>query len=255
MSGVRRVLLVGPGQLGRVLAGGLVACGVSVEPVRRGEPIGVRAEHDLVLVAVGERDLDVALASIPDSHRTRVVLLQNELVPSAWQAHGIAAPTVLVVWFEKKHGRSTQVVQTSEVAGPEAALFVRAMEAMDLPARVIADEALASALAVKNTYIVGANVLGLALGGTTGELASTHRERTVHVLREVLAIERARLGAEVELEEHEVLARTLAAFEADPAHGTLGRTAKERLARARQRARGLAVETPELDAIAERIAG
>jgi hypothetical protein len=47
-----------------------------------------------------------------------------------------------------------------------------------------------------------------------------------------------------------VLARTFGAFQADPRHGTVGRTARERLARALERARAAALPTPELDAIA-----
>lgn len=247
-----RVLLVGPGQLGRVIAGGLVACGVSVDPVVRGEAIAPDAEHELVLVAVGERDLDGVLASIPASHRDRVVLLQNELVPASWQAHAIARPTVLVVWFEKKKGRAIQEVRETEIAGPHAALFVRALAAMDVHAKEISEPALAGALVVKNLYIVGANVLGLAVGGTTGELVARHREQTLAVLREVLAIERTRLGAVHAIDDGEVLDRTLAAFVADPSHGTLGRTARERLERALDRARRAGLRTAALDAIAGR---
>jgi hypothetical protein len=203
-----------------------------------------------VLVGVGERDLDAVLAALPASHRDRAVLLQNELVPASWQAHAIVRPTVLVVWFEKKKGRAIQEVRETEVAGPHAALFVRALAAMDVRASEIPEPALAAALVVKNLYIVGANVLGLALRGTTGELAHAHRTRTERVLREVLAVEHARLGPAISLDEDDLIARTLEAFLADPQHGTVGRTAKERLARALDRARAGGLATPELDAIA-----
>jgi hypothetical protein len=249
---VRRALLIGPGQLGRVIGGGLLASGVSVDVVRRGEAIAPRDEHDVVLVAVGEKDLEPVLAAIPPSHRGRLALLQNELVPAAWRAHAVVDPTVLVVWFEKKAGRATQVVLPTEVAGPHAALFVRALAAMDLPALERERAALCAALVVKNLYIVGANVLGLRLGGTTGALATTHRGEAEGVLREILAIEGSRLSAEElgALEDDALIARTFEAFLADPAHGTLGRTAKERLARALARARGAGVEVPTLEAIA-----
>lgn len=247
-----RVLLVGPGQLGRVIAGGLVACGVSVDPVTRGQPIDPTAAHDLVLVGVGERDLDEVLAALPASHRDRVVLLQNELLPSTWTGHAITDPTVLVVWFEKKADRALREVRETEIAGPHAGLFVRALAAMDVRAREIDGPALASALVVKNLYIVGANVLGLAVGGTTGELVEAHRPETERVLREVLAIERARLGDATAVDDEDVLSRTLDAFRADPRHGTLGRTAKERLERALSRARHAGVSTPALDAIVAR---
>jgi ketopantoate reductase len=245
-----RVLLVGPGQLGRVIAGGLVACGVSVDPVLRGEALEPGPSHDVVLVAVGERDLDAALGAIPDTHRDRVVLLQNELVPPSWHARSIVKPTVLVVWFEKKRGRAIQEVRETEIAGPHAGLFVRALAAMDVGAREISELDLVSALVVKNLYIVGANVLGLTIGGTTGDLVRAHGARTERVLREVLAVERARLGPEVTLDGDDVLARTIDAFLSDPQHGTVGRTAKERLGRALDRARAAGLSTPELDAIA-----
>ncbi len=245
-----RVLLLGPGQLGRVIAGGLAACGVSIEPVVRGESIDPTPAHDLVLVAVGERDLDHVLASVPASHRDRVVLLQNELVPPSWEARAIVDPTVLVVWFEKKRGKAIQVVRETEIAGPHASLFVRALDAMDVRASEIPRAELTRALVVKNLYIVGANVLGLAVGGTTGELVSRHRARTEMVLREVLRIERSRLATDAALDDDDVVARTLDAFLADPTHGTLGRTAKARLDRAITRARTAGLATPELDAIA-----
>ncbi|GAB4208525.1 MAG: hypothetical protein OHK0013_27070 [Sandaracinaceae bacterium] len=252
MSAPSRVLLVGPGQLGRVLAGGLVACGVSIDVVRRGEPIAPTDAHALVLVAVGEKDLDAVLAALPASHRDRVALLQNELVPASWRVHGVLDPTVLVVWFEKKAGRPAQVVRTTPVAGPHAELFVRAMAAMDLPAEAIAPSALVAELVVKNLYIVGANVLGLRYGGTTGALATEHRIEAEAVLREVLAIERARLSIEDArgLDDDALLARTFEAFLADPAHGTLGRTAKERLARALARGRAAGVAMPALEELA-----
>jgi ketopantoate reductase len=252
MSAPRRALLVGPGQLGRVLAGGLVACGVSIDVVRRGEPIAPTAAHDLVLIAVGEKDLDAVLAALPTSHRGRVVLLQNELVPATWRAHGVLDPTVLVVWFEKKAGRAAQVVRTTPVAGPHAELFVRAMVAMDLPAEAIASAALVAALVVKNLYIVGANALGLRLGGTTGGLATTHRDEAERVLRELLAIERTRLCVDDArgLDDDALIARTFEAFLADPAHGAVGRTAKERLARALARGRAARVSMPALETLA-----
>jgi ketopantoate reductase len=123
---------------------------------------------------------------------------------------------------------------------------------MDVNATEIAASALVPSLVVKNLYIVGANVLGLALGGTTGELVERHRARTESVLREVLAIERARVEADPAVVDDDVIARTLDAFRADPNHGTLGRTAPERLARAMERARNLGIATPELDAISAR---
>ncbi len=245
-----RVLLVGPGQLGRVLAGGLVATGVAVDPVLRGQPIAPSDAHELVLVGVGEADLDDVLRAIPPSHRDRVALLQNELSPESWSRHGVVDPTLLVVWFEKKRGRALREVRETELAGRFAASLARALDAMDVRARVLDDAELPAALVVKNLYIVGANVLGLAHGGTTGELARAHPEPTSRVLGELLQIERARLGGAVGLEPEAIVRRVFEAFLADPSHAALGRTARSRLERALARARAHGIEAPALSAIA-----
>ena len=250
-----RALLIGAGQLGRTLGGGLLACGVNVDVVLRGGHVVIWKQYDFILVAVGEKDLPDALASIPSEVRDRLVLLQNDLVPPTWRALHVQSPTVLVVWFEKKKGKPLQVVRASDIAGPQSALFVRVFEAIDVPARVITEPELARSLVVKNVYINGSNGMGLELGGgTTGGLVSSHREVTTALLRELCGVERARLTQEESglMEDDVLMEETFAAFASEPNHGLLGRTAKERVLRAQARARSAGLTTPVLDRIAAR---
>jgi len=239
------VVVIGLGQLGRLFGAGLLATGHTVVPVRRGEPLpATLPEH--VLVAVGEDDLASVLGSLPPAWRDRVVLLQNELSPPEWLAHAVVRPTVLVVWAEKKKGKPLAVVRETEVAGPGAALFVSALAAADVPARVIDEgRALEDALVVKNLYILVSNLAGLAGAASVGQLLGVHAELASEIARDVLAIEAARLGRPVD--EAALLARMNEAFAADPAHACRGRTAGARLARALDRARALGVPTPALD--------
>ena len=62
-------------------------------------PARLTYQHDGGLhLAVGEGDLDAVLAGMPQTHRERVALLQNELVPESWTRHAIARPTVLALY-------------------------------------------------------------------------------------------------------------------------------------------------------------
>ena len=105
------VVVVGLGQLGRVFAGGLLRVGRAVVPLNRGDDMAALAQHhpapELVLVAFAENDLHSVLAALPASWKQRVALIQNELLPRDWLAHGDTDPTVISVWFEKKKGIKT----------------------------------------------------------------------------------------------------------------------------------------------------
>lgn len=252
-----RALLLGAGQLGRTLGGGLLACGVSVDVALRGDTIETWSQYDFILVAVGEKDLKSAIEAIPIEARNRLVLLQNDLVPETWRALHITQPTVLVVWFEKKKGKALQVVRTSDLSGPQSALFTRVFEAIDAPTRIVSEREIVASLVVKNLYINGSNAMGLKLGGgTTGSLVTEHRASATSLLRELFLIERSRLSAEEQslVDEDALLEETFAAFASEPQHGLLGRTAQERVARAQTRARESNLATPLLDQLAARVA-
>lgn len=247
------VVIVGLGQMGGTFAHGLLRCGRTVVPVTRDrDPARVAADVPapaLVLVAVGEAELPAALETVPAPWRDRVALIQNELLPEDWEAHGIAAPTVAVVWFEKKKDKPLTAIRPTAIAGPRADVLRAALEAIELPVARVDDERLLFELVTKNLYILTTNIAGLEVGGTVGALWAEHRALAEAVAREVLAIEAWRAGTE--LPSDALLDAMVAAFEADPSHGCRGRSAPDRLRRALRRAKSADLATPTLERIAK----
>lgn len=263
-------VVVGLGQLGELLTAGLRDRGREVIEVRRGDAAVLEGldAAELVLVCVAEDDLAAAVAAVPPRLRSRVGLVQNELVPATWRELGVAAPTVAVVWFEKKAGRDAIPLLSTPVAGPSARLVCEAITAQGLPATTIdPGDDLTRALVAKNLYILVANLGGLAgdrtgaaPGGaswptgvtTMGELWGKHERFARALGGEILAIDAARMGAgDAAAIAGDVAWSTFrAAVAADPAHGCRGRTAPARLARTLARARRHEVEAPILEALA-----
>ena len=252
------VVIIGLGQLGGVFAHGLLRTGARVTPVRRSDDMHVIADEVpsplAVLVAVGEGDLQAVLEAMPAPWASRVVLLQNELLPPSWNTlkH---SPTVAVVWFEKKKPIAAHPIQSTPIAGPNAARFVDALMALDLPAHVIEDDALCEALVVKNVYILTANIAGLSLseGATTGGLASAEGELFERVALEALSLQRATLrasGVPFDASDESILDAVRAAMMADADHKLRGRSAPARLARALEDAKRFEIEVPEMQRIA-----
>jgi len=247
------VVIIGLGQLGRVFAGGLLRVGCTVVPVNRGDDMAALAlRHptpDLVLVAVAENDLQAVLAALPDAWKPRATLIQNELLPRDWQAHGLVDPTVISVWFEKKKGIDAKPLIPSPVAGPGAALLCRALNAIDLPCREVAlGDDLLFELVRKNVYILTTNIAGLRTGGTVAELWQNHEAFARQVASEVMDIQDALTG-----EQHDraaLIAGMLEAIEGDPAHGCTGRSAPARLARALSHAEAFGLAVPTLRSLA-----
>lgn len=231
---MRTVIIIGLGQLGRVFAGGLLRCGCQIVPVNRHDDMQpIAAAHpqpDCVLVAVAEPDLHPVLSALPASWRERVALIQNELLPRDWLAHGIAQPSVASVWFEKKQGTDAKPLIATPVHGSQAALLVQALQAIDIPARVIeSEDALLYELVRKNVYILSTNIAGIVSGGTVGELWQQHCALATEVAQEVMDIQDWLTGTRNDRER--LLAGMIEAFEADPQHGCRGRSAPDRLKR------------------------
>ncbi|UJR84945.1 hypothetical protein [Sandaracinus amylolyticus] len=248
----RPVAIVGLGQLGATFGMGLLRLGRPVLPVLRGDAIDALVAHDpeLVLVAVAEKDQSATFDAIPPALRKRIALVQNELLPPDWQAHEIVDPTVAVVWFEKKRGRGAKVVRTTRIGGPCADLLVRALESVDLPARRIDARDLTFELVRKDLYILGSNLAGLKVGGTTADLCTTHRTFVTGILEDVLTLDEARLGATLPREA--LIECAFLDFAKDPEHASTGRSAPERLARTLARAEALGVELPSIRALTEK---
>jgi hypothetical protein len=250
---MNEIIIIGLGQLGRVFAGGFLRSGHRVAPVNRGDDLlGVAHAHPdpaLVLVAVAENDLHNVLAALPEAWRPRAALIQNELLPRDWRAHGYADPTVISVWFEKKKGIDARPLIASPVAGAGAALLCRALGAIDLPCREVAigDELLFE-LVRKNVYILTTNIAGLKTGGTVAQLWARHEDFARRVANEVMDIQDALTG--IAHDRTRLIAGMLEAFDGDPAHGCTGRSAPARLARALGHADEFGLSVPTLRSLA-----
>jgi ketopantoate reductase len=248
------VVIVGIGELGGVFARGLLRLGRSVLPVTRKQRItdqfAAHPEPELVLVTVGEKELDGVLSEMPEAWRDRVGLVQNELLPHAWQARDVRDPTVCVVWFEKKPGRDVHVVEPSVAFGRSAELLVRALAELRIPARAASGDQgeLLLELVGKNLYILTTNLAGLMTGGTVSDLWQRHQPLAREVASEVLDLQERLAGQK--LERRVLLERLEQAIFADREHQCTGRSADERLARALRHADREGLAVPRLRAIA-----
>jgi hypothetical protein len=252
MKRLEDVVIWGMGQLGAVFATGLLELGYRVTPVTRQKPvadvIGSVPEPAAVIVAVGEASLPEVLSRVPESWQGRLVLVQNELLPYVWEPYSSEAPTVVVVWFEKKKGTVVRSVQSTRVFGPNSALIQSCLDRVVVPCDVLPSfERLCFELVLKNVYILTINAAGLAQEGDVGTLWQEQRGLMESVAREAVAIEQRLLGAPIDVSQ--ALAGLEAAILADPRHVTRGRTAPERLRRALERARGFGIEVPTLEGI------
>lgn len=251
MATPQPVVLIGVGEMGGVFARALLRAGRPVFPVVRGtsmpEVAATVPDPVLALVTVGETDLAPVLSGLPEPWKSKVGLIQNELLPRDWEEHGIVAPTVAPVWFEKKPGRDTKVVISTPVAGPFAEPLAEALNGIDLPARVIPDGELVDALVVKNLYILTANIAGLRTGGSVWELWSEHNDLARAVAAEILEVQEWLIGASVDRDA--MVDGMVEAFAGDPDHGTTGRSAPVRLKRALDHAGEAGIATPVLTEI------
>jgi ketopantoate reductase len=247
------VILIGIGEMGSVFARGLLRSGHPVYPVTRDEDLTEVAKQlpspELVVVAVAENDLHAVLEEIPPAWQQRLCLLQNELLPGDWQQYGFIKPTIISVWFEKKKGQDVRVLIPSPAYGPAAELLKTSLGSLGIPVRILADESeLLFELVLKNVYIVTTNCAGLVAGGTVSELWENHRELAQTIAHEVIQIQAALTGET--FQPKALIAGMLTAFEGDPDHGCMGRSAPARLARALQQADAAGLAIPRLREIA-----
>lgn len=246
------VTIIGVGEVGGVFARGFLRKGHPVYPVTRAMDLtqlpGDWPSSAAVVVAVGEKDLATTLTGLPAEWRDRAVLVQNELLPKDWQAQGLDNPTVISVWFEKKQPNDYKVIIPSPVYGPCAALVADALATLNIPTKLCADaDELLAELILKNLYILTTNVCGLKVGGTVGELWAGHQDFARAVANEVLDIQ-FRLAAR-EFPREPLIAAMQQAFDGDPQHKCMGRSAPARLERALAQAAELGVTVETLQQI------
>lgn len=245
--------LIGTGEIGGVLAHGLLKTGHPVFPIGRDtdiqEALSSRPFLDGLLVAVGEKDLGSVLEQIPTAWFDRVVLIQNELLPEDWRRFGMETPTVASIWFEKKPGKPVKPLISSPVNGPKAETLVEAMKALDIPAHhVIDSDAMLEELVIKNVYILTTNIAGMETGGDVEDLWEHHQELARNVASDVIALQEARVGRK--LDHQRLIDGMVKGFEGDPRHQCMGRSAPQRMERALDQAQELGVDVPAINAIA-----
>lgn len=249
------VVVIGIGEVGSVFARGFLRLGATVTPITRQMDIKQQSENindpEVVIIAVGESDLQAVLKEIPKAWRDRLVLIQNELLPKDWNQHHIY-PTVISVWFEKKKGQDVKVVLPSPVFGKHALLISNALGELDIPTVVLdTPDELVFELLRKNFYILTSNIAGLKVGGTVGELWSKHKSFAEDVITDINAIQQHLVGYVIDKEK--LTEAMLVAFDGDPDHGCMGRSAPARLARAIEIADSANLEVPTLKMLASLI--
>lgn len=248
------VVIIGIGEIGSVFARGFLRTGHPVYPVTRDMDLQAEAisvpEPCLVLVAVGEKDLHDTLAKLPEPWRNNVALIQNELLPADWKRHGLMSPTVASIWFEKKKGQDVKVVVPSPIHGSHAGLMANALDALDIPNEIINnEEQMLFELVRKNFYILTSNIAGLKTGGTVSELWNQHQDIAQDVIDDVHSIQEHL--TDQELDKAALTEAMLVAFDGDPEHKCMGRSAPARLQRALAIAEEAQIDVPNLAAIAD----
>lgn len=230
-----KIAVVGMGEMGSVFGRAFLRYGYPVYPiVRRTSQSDIAQElaaPELVLVSVGEADLKSVLTHLPNNWRDRTALLQNELLPRDWMSYHLVNPTIISVWFEKKKGQDVKVLMPSPIFGPHAHLLQTVLGELDIPSTIVEDEAqMVFELVRKNLYILVTNICGLKTGGTVGELWAKHETLVREVVHDVLGIQQELVGNVLDREK--LVTAMLVAFNGDPEHKCMGRTAKQRLQRA-----------------------
>lgn len=252
----RTIVVWGMGEMGSVFARGFLKLGCTVVPVvRSSDPETIVTEHpdpELVLIAVGEATLQEVLGTVPEAWHSKVALLQNELLPSDWQKHPFVDPTVISVWFEKKKGMDSKPLISSPAFGPKAGLLVDALATLGIPAHEVTTlDEMTYELVRKNVYIVTTNIAGLKTGGTVSELWTNHEPFARDVANDVMDVQEVLVG--YDLPRERLIAGMLEAFDGDPDHGCMGRSAPARLSRAITQADAAGLEVSTLCEIAKEV--
>jgi hypothetical protein len=228
------IAIIGIGQLGGIFARAFLHAGHPVYPVTRKMPLNAALEKvpspALIVIAVGEKDLPGILQEMAPASRTSVGLLQNELLPDAWESNGVAAPTVISVWFEKKKGSDVKVLRPSPIFGPRSELMAAALEGIGIPCRQLATDAeLLRELVIKNVFVYMINICGLKTGGTTGTLWTEHTDLARQVAAEIIDLQE--VLTKTTFPRETIMEGVTAGIAGDPGHTCMGRSAPARLER------------------------
>lgn len=244
-------IIVGLGEMAGVFSRGLLKAGFSLIPARRQDSLEALCKQfpdpEMVLLTVGEKDLHPVLQTIPEVWQNKLCLLQNELLPHDWEQYQLS-PTVISVWFEKKPGREFKVLVPSPVFGPAASIVEQALQQLQIATeRVHTEERMLFELVRKNLYILTTNICGLKVGGTVSQLWQDHSLLMNQVFDDVLLLQEAL--TDTRFNRDDLLDAVLQAFEGDPEHQCMGRSAPARLQRALELSSRFNLDTAKLRAI------
>lgn len=204
----------------------------------------------MVVIAVGEKDLQATLKTVPEQWKSHLLLIQNELLPRDWEDYGFDQISVASIWFEKKKGQDSKVVIPTIAYGPAAPLLHSALATLNIPVTIVdSTDELLNELVIKNLYILTTNIAGLRAGGTVSELWTNHRDLAEAVFDDVLTLQQTLTHRE--FNHAALLQAMLNAFDGDPEHKCMGRSATARLARALGIANGLGIQLNTLESIAK----
>lgn len=248
------IIVVGMGELGSVFARGFLKLGYPVQGVTRDMSMQMVADSlpnpEAVLIAVGEADIHQTIQNCPKAWLNKVILIQNELLPRDWEASELIDPTVISVWFEKKKGMDSKIVLPSPVFGQHAELVKEALAQLALPVAILdSAAALNFELIRKNLYILTTNIAGLEVGGNVKNLEENHQQVMQAVASDVLDVQDG-----LTQQTHSrapLMMGLLEAFNGDPQHGCMGRSAPTRLKRALSFADHAKLAVPKLREIAQ----
>lgn len=133
--------------------------------------------------------------------------------------------------------------------GDKADILVDALQSIGIAARKLDNPAqLLFELVVKNVYILTTNIAGLKTGGTVSELWQNHRPLATAVAAEIIQLQQKLAGQT--FEQDKLINAMLQAFEGDPDHNCMGRSAPARLQRALKLAQQYQLQLPTLQQIA-----
>jgi len=230
------IVVIGTGEMSGVFTRGFLKLGYPVFPVNRNTDMARMARAltapALVLVAVGEADLHPVLEKIPAEWKDCLALLQNELLPRDWEAHGLQEPTVISVWFEKKKGQDYKVLIPSPTYGAGAPILERAMAALDIPTWEVGSAAeIEYELVRKNVYILTTNITGLELppGTDVDTMWRDYQALAREIAGEVMEIQFWLIGKE--LDRNKLIEGMVEGIDGDLEHKCMGRSAPARLKR------------------------
>ena len=248
------IVIIGIGELASVFSTGFLRCGYPVYPITRGMALVQECQQipspELVLVTVQENELHSVLEQLPKPWRHKIGLVQNELLPRDWKPHPIEAPTITVVWFEKKRGIDLTNILQSPSYGSNAPIISNALQAVDIPAPILEkEEDMLYELVRKAVYILTVNIAGLVNNCTVEDLWVKHQSLAREIAEEVILIQELLTGKQLP---HEKLIQGMVEGIKDCPHRyCLGRRAFSRLERALSYAEEANLEIPKLVEIYE----